>query len=345
MVGVVLAIGTMVANYSLCFPIVAARHRLQALSTLYSYRRDTPIYGANMLYYTYKAGSIRKLYPGFGLGLLGQTISACYESGINNIVHSTFKKKKGVTATVGTCLKKGLGLLINIPLYPLFRNALVLRVQSDSAATRIAIHNVQEFLQLYKKYLYSFSPKSNSFGITMSAFIPSCITNVLTEKMIMYIYRRISKYLSSQSKLNNMDANSSTTKKKREATVLHTFYPEIGCGIISSVITRALSYPIDTVIFKLMIQDSGILRTETKYQGFFNCIKRTWSEEGGWKAFYPGWGVFILEVGMSYFVLETAWCAYRLAQWSLQTVNNSNDSKAIRKARKLRERLLSQRGH
>ncbi|KAI9477796.1 MAG: mitochondrial carrier domain-containing protein [Benjaminiella poitrasii] len=350
--GVALAISTMVANYSLCFPIVAARHRLQALPTLHSYKRDTPLYGLRSILYTYKLGGIRRLYPGFGLGLIGQSISATYESTVNqtmtHAIASANKANKSVLAGLMSLFTKELILLINIPLYPLYRNALILRVQSNSDTTRVVIHNFRDFIKLYSEELCCFWPASPHSRHVLSVFLPSCIVNVLTEKILIYIYRSIYQKFSNESvstktatELNSSEsptANNSS-KKKKELTVLHTFYPEIACGVISSIFTRVLSYPIDTIIFKLMIQDSGVLRINTTYAGFFDCIRRTWYEEGGWKAFYPGWGIGLLEATMGYLILETSWWVYQAIEWKLQTPGSS-DTRAVRKARKLKERLV-----
>ncbi|KAG2236574.1 mitochondrial carrier domain-containing protein [Thamnidium elegans] len=336
--GVILAIGTMVANYSLCFPIVAARHRLQALPVLYSYQRDTPMYGISTIIYAYRNGGIRRLYPGFGLGLIGQTLSATYESGLNQILSPTWtsaRKKNTFTYILSSILSKGLVLAINIPLYPLYRNALILRVQSESALTRIVIRSSHDFIQLYKQDLKDYLPPYKSNRNIISTFVPSCILNLITEKVLIFIYRHIFQKFSSN---NNNTQSDQSSKKKKDSTVLHTFYPEIACGVISSIITRALSYPVDTVIFKLMVQDSGVLKVNTTYKGFFDCIKRTWCEEGGWKAFYPGWGIGILEIGMGYVILEASWWAYRCIEWKL-TVPGSSDTRAVRKARRLRDRF------
>jgi hypothetical protein len=342
--GVVLAIGTMVANYSLCFPIVAARHRLQALPTLHSYERDTPLYGFRTILFTYRNGSIRRLYPGFGLGLIGQTLSATYESGLSQVMAGVIakanKSNRWLWTALATLLSKALTLAINIPLYPLYRNALILRVQSDSDYTRIVIHTPLDFIQRYKQDLKDFSPRFGGWGgHVLSAFLPSCILNMFTEKLLIFIYRHIfQSFSSSTSSISSSSSQNGNSKKKKDSTVLHTFYPEIACGVISSIITRAISYPIDTVIFKLMVQDTGVLRVNTNYNGFFDCIRRTYVEEGGWKAFYPGWGIGVLEIGMGYLILEASWWAYRATQWKLQ-VPGSSDTRAVRKARKLRDRL------
>lgn len=372
--GVVLAIGTMVANYSLCFPIVAARHRLQAIPTLHSYERDTPLYGIHTILYTYRQGGIRRLYPGFGLGLIGQTLSATYESGLNQVMSPMIASANKTSTLLGSLtalLAKGLALLINIPLYPLYRNALILRVQQASSSSQLVIHDPHDFIRLYKQDVRAFWPGNVHHRQLMHGFIPSCVLNLITEKLLIYIYRHLFQSFSSNSTTTTatgtIDSNSNEnltaaatanasslgagqntssaslasahTKKKRESTVLHTFYPEIACGVISSIITRALSYPVETVIYKLMVQDTGVLAVNTNYKGFLDCVKRTWYEEGGWKAFYPGWGIGVLEIGMGYLILEASWWAYRATQWKLQ-VPGTSDTRAVRKARKLRERLL-----
>lgn len=385
--GVVLAIGTMVANYSLCFPIVAARHRLQAIPTLHSYQRDTPLYGIQTILYTYRQGGIRRLYPGFGLGLIGQTLSATYESGLNQVMSPVIVSANKASRLLGSLtalLAKGLALLVNMPLYPLYRNALILRVQQSTLSSQIVIHNPHDFIRLYKQDLRAFWPGNVHHRQLMNGFIPSCVLNLITEKLLIYIYRHLFQSFSNNAATTTttttatgttaMDHNSesltaaaaaattanatpsgtagqstastssaslatSHSKKKRESTVLHTFYPEIACGVISSIMTRALSYPVETVIYKLMVQDTGVLTVNTHYKGFFDCVKTTWCEEGGWKAFYPGWGIGVLEIGMGYLILEASWLAYRATQWKLQ-VPGTSDTRAVRKARKLRERLL-----
>lgn len=360
--GVILAIGTMVANYSLCFPIVAARHRLQALPTLHSYKRDTPRYGASTILYTYRQGGLCRLYPGFGLGLLGQTLSATYESALNQVMSSAHNKANSKTNKLLqlciTTLSKILTLAVNIPLYPLYRNALLLRVQTDSEKTRMIIHTPKDFMRLYKQDLKAFlqPPYMDDKRHVVSAFLPSCILNIITEKLLIYIYRHLFSRVSASSSSSNSDSSfggssssssnnskDSTSKKKKDSTVLHTFYPEIACGVISSIITRAVSYPVDTVIFKLMVQDSGVLLENTTYKGFFDCVIRTWKEEGEWKAFYPGWGIGLLEIGMGYVVLELSWLAYQGIQWKLSTSTTTDkhdyNTRAVRKARRLRDRL------
>lgn len=86
MAGMGLAIGTMICNYAVCFPIVVARHGLQALSVASSsWKRDTPTYCFSLLYRKYQLYGFKGLYSGFGIGLIGQAITAVYESFLSKI--------------------------------------------------------------------------------------------------------------------------------------------------------------------------------------------------------------------------------------------------------------------
>lgn len=78
--GGALTIGTVVTNYALCFPVVVARHRLQSFPSRDSWQRDTPLYCARYMLETRRVHGLSSLYTGFGLGLLGQAITATYES-------------------------------------------------------------------------------------------------------------------------------------------------------------------------------------------------------------------------------------------------------------------------
>lgn len=80
--GLVVAIGTMMTNYAVCFPIVVFRHGLQALSqpSRNSSAQDTPSRCLTLLRQKYHRHGIRGLYAGFGLGLGSQAITAGYES-------------------------------------------------------------------------------------------------------------------------------------------------------------------------------------------------------------------------------------------------------------------------
>lgn len=77
----------MVSNYVLCFPVVVARHQLQAFPTpYYSFARDTPLYCARRIRHIIQTQGAGVLYAGFGLGILGQAVTAMYESAVSSVL-------------------------------------------------------------------------------------------------------------------------------------------------------------------------------------------------------------------------------------------------------------------
>jgi hypothetical protein len=73
----------------------------------------------------YHSCGIRRLYPSFGLGLIGQTLSATSESGLSQVMAGVIakanKSNRWLWTALATILSKGLALAINMPLYPLYR--------------------------------------------------------------------------------------------------------------------------------------------------------------------------------------------------------------------------------
>ncbi|CAO3650534.1 unnamed protein product [Cunninghamella echinulata] len=387
MSGMGLAIGTMISNYAICFPIVVARHGLQALSIASSsWKRDTPRYCFSLLYKKYQLYGFKGLYAGFGIGLIGQAVTAVYESFLARIARFILPKLKSPNHTfIIKSIHKCLRLAIHIPLYPLFRTALVLRVQPSNAPL---IRSVKDFLIYYLHDLQRFfilSPTQHTFSLSLiSTFLPSCLFNLATEKGMMLLYKRLYQYIpkkrmkkrktkdtslnttttsnglfneSSSSSIdpqlhhrsgeggggrrgnhngrgrgrignnnnqnynedqddfdNDLMINNLDEKNDRyssQTTMLQVYYPEIACSVISSMIIRGLSYPMDTVIFKLMIQDTGLSIHDTnQYTGFFHCCSMIY-QQGGWRGFFPGWGASVLEMAATYMVLEMSWWAYR----------------------------------
>ncbi|KAI8387998.1 mitochondrial carrier domain-containing protein [Radiomyces spectabilis] len=354
--GVTLAIGTMVANYTLCFPVVVARHRLQSFPHR-DWRRDNPWSCAQSLWRLYKTSGFRALYPGFGLGLCGQALSAGYESLVNDMMRKIRPVRLSLRLMT-LALGRLLTLAVHIPLYPLYRNALILRVQTYSVNK--CITNYKTFLQFYFRDLARFIPWRKShlhYSLPLSStFVPSCLLNIVTERMLMHLYKYIYRHFTSdlhteskKDKNSEVQGTSDTDEPnlgrsrrsmEEEHGMLHTFYPELACGVVSSIIVRALSYPVDTVLFRLLLQDSGVHSINTTYRGFFDCIRRTWLDEGGWRAFYPGWGAGVLELFVGYAILELSWWTYRAVDWNMRSSAGS-DILTVGKARRLNERFNS----
>ncbi|ORZ22141.1 mitochondrial carrier domain-containing protein [Absidia repens] len=378
--GLVVAIGTMMTNYTVCFPIVVFRHGLQALShpDTHTWSQDTPSRCFALLKKKYQDHGFRGLYSGFGLGLFSQAITAAYESFLAGLAKKLSLKldrtyQQYILAAVHKCLRYA----IHIPLYSLSKTALVLRVQSQ---TQPLISSPMDFLRYYYQDLKHLRPSLQPSSLWTptptssplsfwSTFLPSFLFNLATEKCMMYLYKRTFKYLtkgqrqstsrrrrsaSVTTNINNLDTSHSPPtasslsrsssasvglstrdrsiheNKKDPATadyepsMLQSYYPEIVCGMSSSMITRALSYPMDTVIFKLMIQDTNILSSPDQhvYTGFFDCCCKIYAE-GGWRGFFPGWGAGVLELTATWMILEASWWTYRVMDQRLSASSSS----------------------
>lgn len=284
------------------------------------------------------------------------------------------------------CRATSLDWGISVPLYPFYRAALILRVQS--AGTHRIVNNPSDFLRMYRHDLSRFFGHGRIYPSSLpltSLFTSSCALHIASEKMLMLLYKCIHRVfmhktqrpsrhhhrrsrrqqlveqqqqqilesantfsdISARQNNNNNNNNrplspfygtSGGSGKKEDTSMLRTFYPEIVSGMISSMVTRTLCYPFDSILFKLMLQDTGIQPIQTNYQGFWDCAARTYREEGGLRAFYPGWGGCVLEMIVSYLVLESAWAAYRVIEWKLSKYPYK-EPRSVRKARKLQERM------
>ncbi|KAI8330847.1 mitochondrial carrier domain-containing protein [Chlamydoabsidia padenii] len=287
--GLVVAIGTMLTNYGVCFPIVVFRHGLQALSipSKNSSTQDTPYKCLAQLRQKYHRHGFRGLYGGFGLGLGSQAITAAYESFLSKLAKKlSAKLDRSYQRHLLTAIHKCLRYAIHIPLYSLSKTALVLRVQPHHQPL---IHSPGDFLRYFAHDLLHPGP------FFWSSFLPSFSFNLATETCMMSLYKWTYRHLG-----------------KQRSTMLQSYYPEILCGMSSSMATRALVYPMDTVIFKLMIQDTRLDSPDQQhYTGFFDCC-RTIYQQAGWQGFFSGWGAGVLELTATWLILEASWWAYRL---------------------------------
>ncbi|KAI7863302.1 mitochondrial carrier domain-containing protein [Spinellus fusiger] len=331
--------GTMIANYALCFPVVVARHRLQAFPSAWHPPR-TPWKNAQLLWYQGTTHGIYSLYPGVGLGLLGQGFSSLCELGFNELFQLTVipvaLRFNLPWKLLTQCLEKCVGLGMQVLLYPLHRTALILRVQHTSAMTQRCIFTVQDFITTYQKELACFLPHSKTRTLPLlSVWVPYCLLSSATERLLMFLYRR-------SFALIQGTHYTAIKHQKREDGTLRTFYPEMMCSVTSSILARVLSYPMDTILFKLMLQDSGVHKINTSYKGFWDCVRNTWHEEGI-KAFYVGWSAGVLEIVAGYCVLEASWWVYRCLEKSLGSPCTTEDQRLLRKACRLKERMAREK--
>ncbi|KAG0325856.1 hypothetical protein BGZ99_000122, partial [Dissophora globulifera] len=82
-----------------------------------------------------------------------------------------------------------------------------------------------------------------------------------------------------------------STVTPRNPTMLQEFYPEMVCAMTSSMITRVLLYPLDTVSSRVSAQGGsfpGIGVAPPMYTGYWDCWIRSIRSEGGIMGLYSG---------------------------------------------------------
>ncbi|KAF9354951.1 hypothetical protein BGX26_007173 [Mortierella sp. AD094] len=106
----------------------------------------------------------------------------------------------------------------------------------------------------------------------------------------------------------------------RNPTLLQEFYPEMVCAMTSSMITRVLLYPLDTVASRVSAQGGsfpGIGFAPTPYSGFWDCwVRSIRAEGGGISGLYSGVvDCIIIEAMVRWVVLEGTWFAHLVIKW------------------------------
>ncbi|KAF9123253.1 hypothetical protein BGX30_001556 [Mortierella sp. GBA39] len=106
----------------------------------------------------------------------------------------------------------------------------------------------------------------------------------------------------------------------RNPTLLQEFYPEMVCAMTSSMITRVLLYPLDTVASRVSAQGGsfpGIGMAPTRYNGFWDCWRMSLRPEGGglWGLYSGVVDCIIVEAMVRWIVLEGTWFAHLAIKW------------------------------
>ncbi|KAF9190672.1 hypothetical protein BGZ51_008314 [Haplosporangium sp. Z 767] len=106
----------------------------------------------------------------------------------------------------------------------------------------------------------------------------------------------------------------------RNPTLLQEFYPEMVCAMTSSMLTRVLLYPLDTIASRVSAQGGsfpGIGVAPTPYTGFWDCWRQSLRPEGGGIfGLYSGvMDCIIVEAMVRWVVLEGTWFAHLVIKW------------------------------
>ncbi|KAG0273856.1 hypothetical protein BGZ95_010338 [Linnemannia exigua] len=111
-----------------------------------------------------------------------------------------------------------------------------------------------------------------------------------------------------------------STVSPRNPTLLQEFYPEMVCAMTSSMITRVLLYPLDTVASRVSAQGGsfpGIGMAPTLYSGFWDCWTKSLRPEGGglWGLYSGVVDCIVVEAMVRWIVLEGTWFAHLAIKW------------------------------
>ncbi|KAG0044879.1 hypothetical protein BGZ83_009839 [Gryganskiella cystojenkinii] len=111
-----------------------------------------------------------------------------------------------------------------------------------------------------------------------------------------------------------------STVAPKNPTLLQEFYPEMVCAMTSSMLTRVLLYPLDTVASRVSAQGGrfpGIGVAPTLYRGFWDCwIQSIRPQGGGILGLYSGIvDCIIVEAMVRWVVLEGTWFAHLVIKW------------------------------
>ncbi|GJJ78647.1 hypothetical protein EMPS_11006 [Entomortierella parvispora] len=118
-----------------------------------------------------------------------------------------------------------------------------------------------------------------------------------------------------------------STVATRSPTLLQEFYPEMVCAMTSSMLTRVLLYPLDTVASRVSAQGGsfpGIGVSPTPYKGFWDCwIQSLRPHGGGILGLYSGViDCIIVEAMVRWVVLEGTWFAHLAIKWLHRRLNS-----------------------
>ncbi|KAF9133404.1 hypothetical protein BGW39_009827 [Mortierella sp. 14UC] len=148
---------------------------------------------------------------------------------------------------------------------------------------------------------------ANEISATIMAAMPSVSSSSpTTTTLAVNRARRGLRYLSAASPKN--------------PTLLQEFYPEMVCAMTSSMITRVLLYPLDTVASRVSVQGGsfpGIGMAPTPYSGIWDCWTKSLKPEGGglWGLYSGVVDCIVVEAMVRWIVLEGTWFAHLAIKW------------------------------
>ncbi|KAJ1933125.1 hypothetical protein FBU59_006139 [Linderina macrospora] len=81
-------------------------------------------------------------------------------------------------------------------------------------------------------------------------------------------------------------------------------YPRTISLMLAEILSRALLFPVDTVIIRLMGDEAGL--TRFGYTGFFSCLRGEWTRVGPASLFAGFTGALVSELAIAWVGAELA---------------------------------------
>ncbi|CAG8700876.1 13688_t:CDS:2, partial [Acaulospora morrowiae] len=247
-----------------------------------------------------------------------QTLMVMYESSLEITYDRISERQSSKLARMTSyVILKGFDFILFTPLYPILRHSILRMVDS-----RFDAQDPIVFYNNYKRNLIEMFFKRQRGELSwLSTLIPTYVCHCIFEMVQIKAYRRFYKWMSPSSK--------SETKKE---TMLHEFFPELVCAIGSYLAAKFVTYPLETVVDRLMVQGYNMRGLRyTRYSGFWNCVHRMIVEEGI-GSFYNGlFGGFIGECMVGFISLEMVYATY----WVISRISEKFSNNRKRKFEKI----------
>ncbi|KAF9154265.1 hypothetical protein BG015_001448 [Linnemannia schmuckeri] len=376
--GFILVVTSLTLNNIGCYPFFGIRDRHQVFPKLFP--ETSPRSSFQYLQQVYRSQGVLGIWYGMPCSMICHTCTIFYEAFLNSIVaRLRHRSRKVLPKPLIYLSTRIVEFLLYIPLYPLLRNSLLLRMDSRTGpwpGNASYLYLLRSFFVDYVHDLIGlFYSRGRSPSILplYSTVLPSYVLNLLFEIIQTWIFRWIyprlvpasffSRKRSSKSSsmhppqhpppllssiprgsssANNGGTSSSSSRsppsrrngarhnhhhqyqsqqqQQQQQQNQQAFYPEMVCAMTSSMITRVLLYPLDTVASRVSAQGGsfpGIGMAPTRYNGFWDCWRKSLRPEGGglWGLYSGVVDCIIVEAMVRWIVLEGTWFAHLAIKW------------------------------
>ncbi|KAG0242561.1 hypothetical protein BGW41_003919 [Actinomortierella wolfii] len=110
-----------------------------------------------------------------------------------------------------------------------------------------------------------------------------------------------------------------TTVTPRYPSLLQEFYPEMAGAMVSSMLTRVVLYPFDTLASRLLMQGAVFPgmggQTPPVYRGLWDACRTAIVRDGVWSLYSGVLDGLLIEAFIRWIVLEGTWFAHLAVKW------------------------------